>query len=617
MAGNSLGPSIMEAEDSRPLDIMDPLVAEDFQDYGSADVGQMMKLLEKHHRAVMEALTAQADMIRQMRDGELSTVPALPDIPDIQLSQQPQRISHLNSNLGTGSAGSGGSNAVMSKLRSPGEQSVAASLFTSYSQEDLQQKMEASNAVTPLRQSKVEVPKAQASLLQRLTRHIAFDIFFGLVVISNAIFIGIDVGNEVGQDNPRPLGLQVVQYIYTVAFTVEIVMRLLADREEGKCRSDDCLWNLFDGSIVVVAWLEVGIDIARAAGDTDFESIAGVSSLRAIRIVRLTRILKTAQVIRILRFVMALRTLVTSILSTLKALFWALLLLFLIIYIFALLFTQAVDEFIFKEDRGHQLTELEASASSRYFGGLFQSMLTLFMSIAGGVSWEDAIAPLMAISTVWLLAFLFYVATLRWFRFLHPLLLLPRVAATTKSSSQYAPRFTYFAVLNVVTGVFCQSAIESAQQDHATVVQSMLENKEAHLSKMRAVFSEIQASSGSDGDGITFAMLEEKMNEPTVRQYLETLGLDVWDSWSFFKLLDTDGGGSIELEEFFMGCLRLGGNARAMDLCKVLQDQQWIIRNQGKFQSFVEMELQAMHEVLSFLAMGAMMRPREAQVKDL
>lgn len=55
---------------------------------------------------------------------------------------------------------------------------------------------------------------------------------------------GIDVGNEVGQDNSRPVGLQVVQYIYTVAFTVEIVMRLLADREERKCRSDDCLWRL-------------------------------------------------------------------------------------------------------------------------------------------------------------------------------------------------------------------------------------------------------------------------------------------------------------------------------------------------------------------------------------
>eukprot|EP00438_Fugacium_kawagutii_P024656 Skav213935 [mRNA] locus=scaffold2679:143658:153612:- [translate_table: standard] len=48
--------------------------------------------------------------------------------------------------------------------------------------------------------------------------------------------------------------------------------------------------------------------------------------------------------------------------------------------------------------------------------------------------------------------------------------------------------------------------------------------------------------------------------------------LDVWDAWSFFKLLDTDGGGSIELEEFFLGCLRLGGNARGLELGKVLQD---------------------------------------------
>ena len=56
---------------------------------------------------------------------------------------------------------------------------------------------------------------------------------------------------------------------------------------------------------------------------------------------------------------------------------------------------------------------------------------------------------------------------------------------------------------------------------------------------MRAVFSEIQASSGSDGDGITFAMLEEKMNEPTVRQYLETLGfLTVYNFFKLHKLQD-------------------------------------------------------------------------------
>ena len=33
----------------------------------------------------------------------------------------------------------------------------------------------------------------------------------------------------------------------------------------------------------------------------------------------------------------------------------------------------------------------------------------------------------------------------------------------------------------MLTGVFCQSAVESAQNDHANVVQSMLANKEAHV----------------------------------------------------------------------------------------------------------------------------------------
>ena len=39
--------------------------------------------------------------------------------------------------------------------------------------------------------------------LPRLARHVAFDIFFGAVVVSNAIFIGVDVGLHVGQRNTR------------------------------------------------------------------------------------------------------------------------------------------------------------------------------------------------------------------------------------------------------------------------------------------------------------------------------------------------------------------------------------------------------------------------------
>ena len=41
---------------------------------------------------------------------------------------------------------------------------------------------------------------------------------------------------------------------------------------------------------------------------------------------------------------------------------------------------------------------------------------------------------------------------------------------------------------------------------------------------------------------------EEKIGCPAVREYFESLGLDIWDAWTFFKLLDLDAGGAVEAE---------------------------------------------------------------------
>ena len=77
-----------------------------------------------------------------------------------------------------------------------------------------------------------------------------------------------------------------------------------------------------------------------------------------------------------------------------------------------------------------------------------------------------------------------------------------------------------------------RSAIESAQNDHTTVVQSILADKQAHLQKIRDLFGKL-----GDRDGIiTYNMFEEKINSPAVREYFESLGLDVWDAWTFQAL---------------------------------------------------------------------------------
>jgi len=398
------------------------------------------------------------------------------------------------------------------------------------------------------------------SCIWHMVHHPVFESFFAVVVVTNAVFIGIDVQRSVDHGDPRPTEFRVIQYLYAAIFTVELLLRLAADGLHFFC-SEDWAWSWLDLFIVLSSLWEVVVDIT---GSSDLDAIAGVSGLKSFRIVRLSRILRTAQFVSIFRFVIALRMLVTSILHTLKALVWAMTLLVLIVYVFAVLFTQAVSDY--KADSNTTLVHQDAA--QLYFGSLVDSMLTLFMSLAGGVSWEQALAPLREISAIWVICYVGYIA------------------------------FTYFAVLNVVTAVFCQSAIESAQNDQVTLMQNMLMNKEKHVRKIQELFGRLGAT---DDGHITLQMFEENINSDSVTTYFEALGLDVWDAWAFFKLLDSDGGGSVDVEEFFMGCLRFRGQAKAMDVGQLIQDQSWMIKNQGKFQSFMEAEMSGLKHNLASL----------------
>ena len=77
-----------------------------------------------------------------------------------------------------------------------------------------------------------------------------------------------------------------------------------------------------------------------------------------------------------------------------------------------MLFTQTVNTYILEVGRENVEQIAELKDSERYFGSLQVTMLSLFMSIAGGVSWEAVITPLTFISPVWASLFLFYISQL-------------------------------------------------------------------------------------------------------------------------------------------------------------------------------------------------------------
>ena len=62
-------------------------------------------------------------------------------------------------------------------------------------------------------------------------------------------------------------------------------------------------------------------------------------------------------------------------------------------YVFAILFAQACYDYV--SDPTNPVLPAEVrEATERYFGSLPRSMLAMFMSIAGGVSWEAVVAEL-------------------------------------------------------------------------------------------------------------------------------------------------------------------------------------------------------------------------------
>lgn len=90
------------------------------------------------------------------------------------------------------------------------------------------------------------------------------------------------------------------------------------------------LWPFYTGSQDVMGGY---LCFPACAQDGQSGFWSGFSNLKAFRIIRITRLVKAVRLARIFRFVMAFRLLISSILHTLKSLFWALMLLVLIIYV--------------------------------------------------------------------------------------------------------------------------------------------------------------------------------------------------------------------------------------------------------------------------------------------
>lgn len=399
--------------------------------------------------------------------------------------------------------------------------------------------------------------------LKSIVQNLYFEVIWAVAILTNSLFVGLQVNMAATAEiqGNAPEWLTWVSWFYNAAFFIECLMRFGADRWGYLCGAG-WSWNYFDIFIVCTSLVEIFFEqlyVGSHEGDDD--KISGnATSVRVIRILRITRLVRIFRIVRIVRFVRALRTLVYSIIATLRSLVWAVTLLVMIIYVFACMFTQAITDHVIMLDVGADIDLFY----TKYWGSLVTSMITLFASLSNGISWVYAIEPLESVSSVWVGLFIFYMC------------------------------FTFLAVLNVVTGVFCQSAIEGAQHDQEMLIQEALKIKGKHMERIQLLFQSID----TDGSGdITIKELEKVMNDKAMQAYLEALELDASDAWTLFKLLDTDAKHTIDCDDFMMGCMRLKGAAKAIDVAQLLYENRQLKQTLGCFMNVIEEKLEKLEVV--------------------
>jgi len=195
-----------------------------------------------------------------------------------------------------------------------------------------------------------------------------------------------------------------------------------------------------------------------------------------------------------------------------------------------------------KERTGNVLTAEDLKLQVA-FGSLASCLLTEYMAISGGDDWYDHARRLELVNPLWFAVFLVYHI------------------------------FLFLAFLNVVTGVFCQGAIEGAYHDQTIVIENQMEYAERYAERLRGLFHDMDA----DGSGaITIDELENHLQNQDVKAYFASLDIDPSDTWTLFSLLDADGTTEIQLEEFIIGCLRLKGSAKAVDMVRVGYENQYM-----------------------------------------
>lgn len=333
------------------------------------------------------------------------------------------------------------------------------------------------------------------------------------MIVLDAAVVGYEVQDSVQEVSSAPVWLKFLSLVFKACFAVELVLRFLAFGVFNGLR--DSPWLRFDAFLVGFAILEMFVLVSEGSG-----------------MVTLLKFCRVARLLRAFRFQAQFRTLcllVTGLLSAVGTIMWTLVLIMLIAYIYG------VVAVVFIYDRSDPI-------ATERFDGLFNSMLTLFQFLT-----LDSIAAIY-----------------------RPLILDASSLLQTSLVTVYVVSFVMLvsiALMNLVTAVMVESFLAQASNDREYLEEVEKERRLKILPELKAAFEAIDEDRSGE---ITLAEIQSASPE-TLTALTALAGSE--DIEVIFRLLDEDGSGAIDLDEFLNGLVKISSGARLqqMQLARIMK----------------------------------------------
>lgn len=381
----------------------------------------------------------------------------------------------------------------------------------------------------------------------------------------NALFIAYTTDYEIQHlGTPLPMEMVGIELGFMAFYTMELVLKLMVHRFYFFCNSE-MSWNLADCFLVAFSVMDVAVMLAT------FDSRSGASATVNLSFLRLIRIFKIAKILRIfrtLRFFAELRLMLDCVLGSFVSLFWCLLLLFFVLYVFALVMVQGITQAL-QQDTGRTLNSGDAAKTEMYFGTVTGAVLTLLQSTTSGVDWREVYVLLEKAGGYLPIVYVFYIL------------------------------FFVIAAWNIVTSTFVDKALRLAQPDLETLTRDQLLKDMVDAQELMTLFSD------ADLDNSETISLEEFIRvaeHSKFRSYLHVRGIDIKNADIFFEMLRTLGDHrDVELSTLVSTLIRMKGFATSIDLHSLSFETKMMGRKQYAYMADSASRLQNIEDAVSKL----------------